>query len=121
MWNPEAKAPWYLFALGQTFFVIGDVITYNYNDFFGTDLPYPSIGDVVYLLGNMVDRHAFRGAGTKWVRLDVGDVTDLTTLPEATPTKANAGVNDLVLVRIGDTVNALHAVCAHAGGPLPQG
>lgn len=78
-------------------------------------------GDVVYLFGNMVDRHAFRGAGTKWVRLDVGDVTDLATLPEATPTKAKAGVNDLVLVRTGDTVNALHAVCAHAGGPLPQG
>jgi nitrite reductase/ring-hydroxylating ferredoxin subunit/uncharacterized membrane protein len=78
-------------------------------------------GDVVYLLGNMVDRHAFRGAGTKWVRLDIGDVTDLATLPEATPTKARAGVNDLVLVRTGDTVNALHAVCAHAGGPLPQG
>ena len=34
-------------------------------------------GDVVYLLGNMVSRHAFRGAGTKWVRLDTGDVTDL--------------------------------------------
>jgi nitrite reductase/ring-hydroxylating ferredoxin subunit/uncharacterized membrane protein len=78
-------------------------------------------GDIVYLFGNMVDRHAFRGAGTKWARLDVGDVTDLATLPEATPTKAKAGVNDLVLVRTGDTVNALHAVCAHAGGPLPQG
>jgi diguanylate cyclase (GGDEF)-like protein/PAS domain S-box-containing protein len=50
MWKPNARAPWYLFALGQTFFVVGDVITYNYNDFFGTDLPYPSIGDVAYLL-----------------------------------------------------------------------
>jgi nitrite reductase/ring-hydroxylating ferredoxin subunit/uncharacterized membrane protein len=78
-------------------------------------------GDIVYLFGNMVDRHAFRGAGTKWLPLDAGAVTDLATLPEATPTKARAGVNDLVLVRIGDTVHALHAVCAHAGGPLPQG
>ena len=42
-------------------------------------------GDVVYLLGNMVSRHAFRGAGTKWVRLDTGTVTDLDQLPEATP------------------------------------
>ena len=50
MWKPAVRAPWYLFALGQTFFVIGDVITYNYNDFFGTDLPYPSFGDVAYLL-----------------------------------------------------------------------
>ncbi|HEY4190580.1 MAG TPA: Rieske (2Fe-2S) protein [Candidatus Limnocylindrales bacterium] len=78
-------------------------------------------GDVVYVLGNMVSRHAFRGAGTKWVKLDVGDVADLQALPEATPTKAKAGINDLVLVRMGDTVHALHAVCAHAGGPLAQG
>ena len=78
-------------------------------------------GDVVYLLGNMVSRHAFRGAGTKWVKLDAGAVTDLATLAEATPTKAKAGINDLVLVRLGDTIHALHAVCAHAGGPLPEG
>jgi nitrite reductase/ring-hydroxylating ferredoxin subunit len=78
-------------------------------------------GDVVYVFGNMVSRHAFRGAGTKWIRLDTGDVADLMTLPEATPTKAKAGINDLVLVRIGETVHALHAVCAHAGGPLAQG
>ena len=78
-------------------------------------------GDVVYVLGNMVSRHAFRGAGTKWIRLDTGDVTDLGMLPEASPTKAKAGVNDLVLVRMAGTVHAMHAVCAHAGGPLAQG
>jgi len=78
-------------------------------------------GDVVYVFGNMVNRHAFRGAGTKWIRLDMGGTTDLMQLPEATPTKAKAGINDLVLVRSGDTVNALHAVCAHAGGPLAEG
>ena len=75
----------------------------------------------MYLFGNMVNRHAWRGAGSKWVRLDTGDVTDLATLPEATPAKAKAGINDIVLVRIADTVYALHAVCAHAGGPLAQG
>ena len=78
-------------------------------------------GDVVYALGNMVSRHAFRGAGTKWIRLDTGDITDLATLPEATPTKAKAGINDLVLVRLAGNVHAMHAVCAHAGGPLAQG
>lgn len=78
-------------------------------------------GDVVYVLGNMVSRHAFRGAGTKWIRLDTGSVTDLATLPEAQPTKMRAGINDLVVVRIGETVHALHAVCAHAGGPLAEG
>ncbi len=78
-------------------------------------------GDVVYVLGNMVSRHAFRGAGTKWIRLDLGELTDLTALAEATPVKLRAGINDLVVVRIGDTVHAMHAVCAHAGGPLDKG
>lgn len=78
-------------------------------------------GDVVYVFGNMVSRHAFRGAGTKWIRLDTGDLADLATLAEATPTKMKAGINDLVIVRVGDTVHALHAVCAHAGGPLEKG
>ncbi len=49
MWKPEQRLPWYLFALGQTFFVIGDVITYNYDRLFGTPLPFPSIGDLFYL------------------------------------------------------------------------
>jgi nitrite reductase/ring-hydroxylating ferredoxin subunit/uncharacterized membrane protein len=78
-------------------------------------------GDVVYVLGNMVSRHAFRGAGTKWIRLDTGDTADLATLPEATPTKMRAGINDLVVVRIGTTIHAMHNVCAHAGGPLAEG
>lgn len=78
-------------------------------------------GDVVYVLGNMVSRHAFRGAGTKWIRLDLGDLADLTALAEATPVKLRAGINDLVIVRVGDTVHAMHAVCAHAGGPLDKG
>ena len=78
-------------------------------------------GDVVYIFGNMVSRHAFRGAGTKWIKLDTGDVTDLATVPEATPTKAKAGINDIVLVRVGETIHAIHGVCAHAGGPLAQG
>ena len=78
-------------------------------------------GDVVYLLGNMVSRHAFRGAGTKWIRVDMSDLADLTALADSTPTKVRAGINDLVLVRLGDTVHALHATCAHAGGPLHEG
>lgn len=78
-------------------------------------------GDVVFALGNMVSRHASRGAGTKWIALDTGDLAGLAALPEATPTRMRAGSNDLVVVRIGATVHALHAVCAHAGGPLDKG
>ena len=78
-------------------------------------------GDVAYVFGNMVSRHAFRGPGTKWVRLDTGDIADLALLPEATPTKMRAGINDLVVVRVGDRIDAMHNVCAHAGGPLNEG
>jgi len=49
MWTPEQRAPWYLFALGQAFFVAGDVLTQNYEFLFGRPLPFPSIGDVYYL------------------------------------------------------------------------
>lgn len=78
-------------------------------------------GDVVYVAGNMVNRHAFRGAGTRWIRLDTGAIDDLALLAEGAPTKMRAGSNDLVIVRVGDTVHAMHDVCAHAGGPLHEG
>jgi nitrite reductase/ring-hydroxylating ferredoxin subunit len=77
-------------------------------------------GDVVYQLGNMVSRHAFRGRGGKWLALDTGGV-DLATIPEATPLKARAGINDLAVVRVGARLMAMHAVCSHAGGPLAEG
>ncbi len=47
--RPEHRLPWYLVAVGQTLFILGDVITYNYDRFFGTELPFPSVGDLFYL------------------------------------------------------------------------
>jgi diguanylate cyclase (GGDEF)-like protein/PAS domain S-box-containing protein len=47
--KPEHKLPWILFAIGQILFVTGDVISYNYEKFFGTELPYPAISDAFYL------------------------------------------------------------------------
>ena len=75
-------------------------------------------GDLVYLIGTNVNRHAWRGAGAKWISLDLDDLTDI---PEGGPTKAKAGINTLILVRTGATILALHEQCAHAGGPLSQG
>jgi nitrite reductase/ring-hydroxylating ferredoxin subunit len=72
-------------------------------------------GDVVYALGNMVDRHAWRPSGAKWTPIEVGE------LAEGAPVKAKLGLQNLVLVRQGDTIHALHEQCAHAGGPLSQG
>jgi PAS domain S-box-containing protein len=49
MHHPGQRLPWYLLATGQVLFVGGDVITYNYERFFGTEPPFPSIGDLFYL------------------------------------------------------------------------
>ncbi len=81
-------------------------------------------GDVVYVLGNMVSRHAFRGSGRKWLPLQVEGVAepvDLATLPEGEPIKGKVGINPVVLVRVAGVVHALHETCAHAGGPLAEG
>lgn len=78
-------------------------------------------GDVVYVTGNMVNRHAFRGAGTKWLALEPAETGADGSIPEGRPIKAKLGVNTLVLVRNGDTILALHDTCAHAGGPLSEG
>ena len=78
-------------------------------------------GDVVYVLGNMVSRHAFRGAGAKWLPLEIEGGLGLADLPEGQPVRGKLGINNLVLLRQGETVNALHETCAHAGGPLAQG
>lgn len=73
-------------------------------------------GEVVFALGNMVNRHAWRfGARSEWTKLDVTDI------PDDTPTAAKAGTQSLVVVRSGDQVYALHAQCAHANGPLAKG
>lgn len=73
-------------------------------------------GELVYTLGNMVNRHAWRFFGEpQWTRLDV------TEIPEGVPTAVKAGAQSLVIVRDGATVYALHAQCAHAGGPLAEG
>lgn len=75
-------------------------------------------GDLVYLIGTHVNRHAWRGAGAKWVAIDLGGLPDI---PQGGPTKLKAGINEIVVIREGDRILALHAVCAHAGGPLPEG
>jgi PAS domain S-box-containing protein len=47
--KPEQRLAWYLVAIGQALFVFGDVITYNFERFFGTEPPFPSLGDAFYL------------------------------------------------------------------------
>jgi signal transduction histidine kinase len=47
--HPPNRAPWYLFALGQLFFLFGDIVAYNHRVLFGTNLPFPAISDLFYL------------------------------------------------------------------------
>lgn len=75
-------------------------------------------GDLVYLIGTNVDRHAWRGTGTKWIPLDLGGLADI---PQGGPTRLRAGVNELAVIRDGDRILAVHGQCAHAGGPLGEG
>ncbi|MGH2490255.1 MAG: Rieske 2Fe-2S domain-containing protein [Candidatus Limnocylindria bacterium] len=72
-------------------------------------------GDLVFNLGSQVDRHAWRGGGTKWQALDIDSV------PEDKLTKAKAGAQTLVVVRRGETIYALHDTCAHQGCSLAEG
>lgn len=72
-------------------------------------------GEVVFALGNQVNRHAWSSPTDSWQRLDVDDI------PEGQPVPAQAGAQPLVLVRQGEDVRALHGRCAHAGGPLADG
>ena len=75
-------------------------------------------GDLVYLVGTHVNRHAWRGGGVKWIKLDLGGLPDI---PEGGPTKLKLGINELAVIRNGDRILAVHAQCAHAGGPLGEG
>ena len=72
-------------------------------------------GELVYNLGTQVDRHAWRGGGTKWTAVDVTDI------PLDKPVKAKAGAQTLVVVRRGTGLNALNDVCAHQGCSLSEG
>jgi nitrite reductase/ring-hydroxylating ferredoxin subunit/uncharacterized membrane protein len=78
-------------------------------------------GDVVYVTGNMVSRHAFRGAGGKWIELLPAQLAEDGSIPEGKLVKARLGANTLVLIREGSEILALHDTCAHAGGPLSEG
>ena len=72
-------------------------------------------GELVFNLGSQVDRHAWRGGGTKWQSLDVDSV------PEDKLTKAKAGALTLVVVRQGEKIFALHDTCSHQGCSLSEG
>jgi nitrite reductase/ring-hydroxylating ferredoxin subunit len=72
-------------------------------------------GEVVYALGNMIDRHAWRRGAVDWVSLDLSEVV------EAVPARVMAGEHPLLVVRYGETIYAMDDICAHAGASLSDG
>ena len=48
--RPAAPWVWRWFAIGQALFFLGDVYTYSYPLLIGHEVPFPSAGDVLYLL-----------------------------------------------------------------------
>ena len=47
--RPRARLAWWCFALGLALFWLGDIYTYSYPKLFGADVPFPSLGDAIYL------------------------------------------------------------------------
>ncbi len=47
--RPRMRSAWYCFAAGLALFWAGDLYTYSYPKLFGADVPFPSIGDALYI------------------------------------------------------------------------
>ena len=47
--RPSARVPWWCFVLGLFLFWLGDMYTYSYPKLFNVAVPFPSIGDAIYL------------------------------------------------------------------------
>lgn len=73
-------------------------------------------GDLAYQLGVMVNRNAWLSGKGRYV-----PVMPVENLEENTPTHAEAGGEDVVLVKRGRKIYVLGQSCAHLGGPLSEG
>ncbi len=47
--RPRAASAWWLFALGLFLYFLGDLYTYSYPKLAGVEVPFPSLGDGIYL------------------------------------------------------------------------
>ena len=47
--KPSSTLPWWLFVVGLGLFVLGDIYTYSYPKLVHHEVPFPSIGDAIYL------------------------------------------------------------------------
>lgn len=73
-------------------------------------------GELVFRLGTMINRNAYRH-GPK----DFTPVVGFAELTEDTPRRFDVKGEPVLLVRRGERVFAIGAVCSHYGGPLEEG
>ncbi|HTU32013.1 MAG TPA: PAS domain S-box protein, partial [Solirubrobacteraceae bacterium] len=50
IYQPRARAAWFCFAAGLTLQLAGDVYTYSLRELAHVNVPFPSVGDAMYLL-----------------------------------------------------------------------
>ena len=73
-------------------------------------------GHLSYRNGVNVDRHAWEHPTDDWE-----DVAALLDLPDGKATSVTVGHDEVLVLRQGEDVVAIHDVCAHMGGPLHEG
>jgi nitrite reductase/ring-hydroxylating ferredoxin subunit/uncharacterized membrane protein len=73
-------------------------------------------GELAYDLGIGVDHAAFQTPPADWT-----DVASLDELKDGKPIRVEADKTPVLLLRQGDRIRAIGAVCAHLGGPLDEG
>ena len=73
-------------------------------------------GHLSFGFGTMVNHNAFLEGVTEWT-----EVGPAKKFEEGRLVRVEAGDMPVMLVRLGGKINAVSAVCSHAGGPLDEG